>query len=144
MRVKRGAAFLLFMVVACSMTLSMPSVAVAQVVDYENPNVPPDVVITTIWAKTGILPAYNITGQRCYDLLYASGRDMMFVSLLKGDAFPVYRKEDVDKVYGVKYLDKKDPLITTILGGPYTEDSRGNSYLIVDNSGSPEVYIWKP
>jgi len=117
----------------------------AQVVDDETPNIHPWFAISMIREQTGISPAYNITGQECYDLFLAFGRDMHFVSLRKGEVFPVYNVSDIDIIYMVKYPQTKYPVLLGVLGGTFTSDKKMTEcFQIVAGKEGPEVYSWKP
>jgi len=138
---KRGAALLVGMMV-CLCHLAF---GISQVVDDGKPNVHPELVALFVEAKVGVVPVYNITGQQAYDLFKAAGRDMLYVSLRKGAVFPVYKKQDVDRIYGVKYPGDTYPVMLAILGGTFTQNGVGGKcYQIVDNNGSMEVYSWMP
>jgi len=125
--------------------LSTPAMGMAQVVDDETPNIHPWFAISMIRGQTGISPAYNITGQECYDLFLAFGRDMHFVSLRKGEVFPVYNVSDIDIIYMVKYPQAKYPVLLGVLGGTFTSDKKMTEcFQIVASKEGPEVYSWKP
>jgi hypothetical protein len=135
-----GAALLLLVVCLCT-----PVDGMAQVVDDQLPNIHPWFAISTVEQQAGILPAYNITGQECYDLFVAAGRDMGFVSLRKGKVFPVYNISDIDAVYNVKYPETEYPVLLGVLGGTFTSDKEvSECFQIIAGKDGPEVYSWKP
>ncbi|MFZ3100201.1 MAG: hypothetical protein WA103_03145 [Minisyncoccales bacterium] len=131
-----------FLLVAC---LSAPGMGKAQVVDDGMPNIHPWLAVSMIEQQTGILPVYNVTGQECYSLFVAAGRDMSFVSLREGEVFPVYNVSDVRVIYEVKYPEAKFPVLSAVLGGPFTSDKKMTKcFQIVAGSTGPEVYSWEP
>ena len=141
MRLTIGALVALLMV-AC---LSAPATGMAQVVDDETPNIHPWFATTMIKQQTGISPVYNITGQECYDLFLAFGRDMHFVSLRKGEVFPVYNAGDIDIIYRVKYPQTDYPVLLGVLGGTFTANEEVTEcFQIVAGKDGSEVYSWKP
>jgi hypothetical protein len=142
MRKLIAVALLMVMMVAC---LSAPAMGMAQVVDDQLPNIHPWFAVSMIEQKTGILPEYNITGQECYDLFVKVGRDMHFVSLRKGNVFPVYNVSDIDIIYRVKYPETDYPVLLGVLGGTFTADKEvSECFQIVAGKDGPEVYSWKP